>query len=89
MNSRKLDAAEIAGLADHTQMEQMDDAKEAYQLIQHKYNSPYMSDKYCWAATAASAYRAGRLSMWRDLRRRRGRKTAKGLEGLHDGDSEN
>lgn len=83
----KIDPEEVVKMWPGTDLNQFRAAISAFELIRH--NDMATTDDWWWAATVAAAYRAGRLSMWRDLRRRRGRKTGKGLEGLHDGDSEN
>lgn len=84
---RKTDPAEIVKMWSGADLNQFHAAISAFKLIRR--DGAGAEDDWWWAATTAAAYRAGRLSMWRDLRRRRGCKTGKGLEGLDHGDSEN
>lgn len=83
----KIDPEEVVKMWPGADLSQSHAAISAFKLI--RCDAAAATDDWWWAATVAAAYRAGRLSMWRDLRRRRGRKTGKGLEGLHDGDLEN
>lgn len=66
----KIDPEQVVKARRHSSMEQFGSACEAFNLIKQDDAFP---DDWWWASTAAAAYRAGRLSMWRDMARLKAR----------------
>lgn len=69
----KFEPEQVAKLDGKVRMSQYRAANTAFKLIKQGNAEVPASDAYWWGVTAAAAYRAGRLSMWRDMRKARQR----------------
>lgn len=67
----KIEPEQIAKLWGKTTTQQYRAVNAAAKLISGSVEPAL--DEYLWGVTAAAAYRAGRLSMWRDMRKARRR----------------
>lgn len=66
----KIDPEQVAEARRRSDAGQLGEVYEAFNLIKQDNAFP---DDWWWASTAAAAYRAGRLSMWRDMARLKAR----------------
>lgn len=66
-----IEPEQIAKLWEKTTVRQYRAVRAAAELISG--SAGPVLDEYLWGVTAAAAYRAGRLSMWRDMRKARRR----------------
>lgn len=71
-----IEPEQIAKLWNGVELSQYHAAYTAFRLIKQDNAGIPASDVYWWGITAAAAYRAGRLSMWRECAKRRGRPPA-------------
>lgn len=69
----KIDPEQIVKLWSGVKLSQYRAAYTAFKLIKQGNAEFPESDAYWWGVTVAAAYRAGRLSMWRDMRKARQR----------------
>lgn len=68
----KIDPEQIVKLWNGVGLAQHHAIYTAFRLIKQDNAGIPASDVYWWGITAAAAYRAGRLSMWRECAKRRG-----------------
>lgn len=63
----EIEPEQIAKLWEKTTVRQYRAVRAAAELVSGSVEPAL--DEYLWGVTAAAAYRAGRLSMWRDMRK--------------------
>lgn len=69
--SRQIDMTpkDILRLASGARLGSVETMEQAYQALSADRHNQREPESFMWAWTAVTAYRAGRLSMWRDCRR--------------------